>query len=93
MVLFRASKKRDWKNKKFGFGGQKKRSKSNTKDSYNDSRDFSVSRNSKGAKAKVCVNRSTERTRAKICFNKNSILVRSNMFEVHFYYIQKGLFS
>ncbi|XP_067928257.1 probable rRNA-processing protein EBP2 [Watersipora subatra] len=44
----RSNKRRDWKNQKFGFGGQKKRSKSNTKDSYNDSRDYSVSKNSKG---------------------------------------------
>lgn len=42
------NKKRDWKNKKFGFGGQKKRSKSNSKESSNDARDFSVAKNSKG---------------------------------------------
>ena len=40
--LSRPSKKRQAKNKKFGFGGQKKRSKHNTKQSVNDMSDFSV---------------------------------------------------
>ncbi|KAF6039877.1 EBNA1BP2 [Bugula neritina] len=49
----RSNKRREWKNKKFGFGGQKKRSKGNTKDSYNDSRDYSASKNSKAPKKGV----------------------------------------
>lgn len=46
----RVNKKREWKNKKFGFGGQKKRSKNNTKDSYNDTSDYRPNKRSK----KVC---------------------------------------
>ncbi|XP_059156511.1 probable rRNA-processing protein EBP2 [Physella acuta] len=38
---FKPNKKREYKNKKFGFGGQKKRSKYNTAESSADLRDFS----------------------------------------------------
>ena len=41
----RPSKKRQFKNEKFGFGGQKKRSKQNTKQSADDVSSFSVRRN------------------------------------------------
>ena len=37
----RANKKRQYKNSKYGFGGQKKRSKMNTKESSADMSDFS----------------------------------------------------
>ena len=39
-INFRANKKRQYRNKKFGFGGQKKRSKMNTKASARDMSDF-----------------------------------------------------
>ena len=40
--VFQPGKKRELKNKKYGFGGQKKRSKYNTRESANDLSDFSV---------------------------------------------------
>jgi len=43
--MFRPNKKRQHKNEKFGFGGQKKRSKQNTKLSSDDVSSFSVRRN------------------------------------------------
>lgn len=42
---FQPNKKRQYKNEKFGFGGQKKRSKQNTKKSSDDVTSFSVRRN------------------------------------------------
>lgn len=42
---FQPNKKRQFKNEKFGFGGQKKRSKQNTKQSWDDVSSFSVRRN------------------------------------------------
>ena len=43
--LCRPNKRRQYKNDKFGFGGQKKRSKQNTKRSADDVSSFSVRRN------------------------------------------------
>ena len=45
-IVFRVNKKREFKDKKFGFGGQKKRSKYNTKKSFGDSSDFNVKKHS-----------------------------------------------
>lgn len=73
---YRSNKRRDWKNKKFGFGGQKKRSKGNTKESYNDSRDYSVSKNSKAP------NRAAKGSRSKVSTGAlqvpNAVLVMTN---------------
>jgi len=44
-LLRRPNKKRQFKNDKFGFGGQKKRTKQNTKQSADDMSSFSVRRN------------------------------------------------
>lgn len=47
------NKKRQERDKKFGFGGKKKGSKRNTKDSASDTRDFSAKRNRAGVGAKA----------------------------------------
>lgn len=47
MFYFRPNKKREFKNKKFGFGGQKKRSKMNTKSSALDMSEFNPNINQK----------------------------------------------
>lgn len=47
MYYFRPNKKREFKNKKFGFGGQKKRSKMNTKSSALDMSEFNPNINQK----------------------------------------------
>ncbi|XP_014670918.1 PREDICTED: probable rRNA-processing protein EBP2 isoform X2 [Priapulus caudatus] len=55
----RGNKKRDYKNKKFGFGGQKKRKKWNTADSSADQRGFKRSKS--GEKGRVMVNMNKKR--------------------------------
>jgi rRNA-processing protein EBP2 len=47
------SKKRQERDKKFGFGGKKKGSKRNTRDSASDTRDFSAKRNNAGVGSKA----------------------------------------
>lgn len=47
LFYFRPNKKREFKNKKFGFGGQKKRSKMNTKSSALDMSEFNPNINQK----------------------------------------------
>lgn len=47
LLYFRPNKKREFKNKKFGFGGQKKRSKMNTKGSASDMSEFNPRINQK----------------------------------------------
>lgn len=50
-MYFPRSGKREFKDKKFGYGGQKKRGKYNTKESAQDTSDFSVRKhNSKPGK-------------------------------------------
>lgn len=49
----RSNKKREYKNKKFGFGGQKKRGKQNTSDSARDMSDFNPRVNQKRPGQKV----------------------------------------
>ena len=51
-LLCRPNKKRQAKNARFGFGGQKKRSKYNTAESARDMSDYSVSKHGAGKKGK-----------------------------------------
>ena len=57
-MFYRPNKKREYKNKKFGFGGQKKRSKHNTSTSAGDVSDFNPRVNQKrpGHKMKKVLN-------------------------------------
>jgi len=70
---FQPNKKREFKNKKFGFGGQKKRSKYNTAESSADVSDFSARKaHGKGsAKKGKSQGQRPGKTRRKVMKNKN----------------------
>jgi len=71
--MFKPNQKREFKNKKFGFGGQKKRSKYNTADSSADISDFSAKKaHRKGsAKGKFSNKQRPGKSRRKVIKNKN----------------------
>ncbi|XP_005110722.1 probable rRNA-processing protein EBP2 [Aplysia californica] len=68
----RPNKKREFKNKKFGFGGQKKRSKYNTAESSADVSDFNARKaHGKGPARKGKGNQRPGKNRRKVLKNKN----------------------
>ena len=70
VLLFRPNKKRQYKNSKYGHGGQKKRSKLNTAESAGDISDFksSVHQRRPGFNKKKVRTDSLKTVSSKICF-------------------------
>lgn len=72
-TTFKPNKKREFKNKKFGFGGQKKRSKYNTADSAADVSEFNhrKAQGKPNSKGKSFPNQRPGKGRRKVLKNKN----------------------